>query len=756
MISIKDALDRALGSVRLGTVSNLVKISANWEQIVGRQLSGVCSPAYIWQKTLIVHVSDPAFITPIDYSRMAILEKTQKILGESNTVQSISVRYNEEKGRERFDKKPAPPPRANVPDEAGQALAAIGDPTVKSALESLISAGIGRGRKILALALVVGISSCATGGNGTDLQAADSHSKAGKKPAALRKEKMETAGDVAQKAAADREAYFYFIRAQMLIHQNRLAEAMADLREILDIDPYFVEAYVEIGKLSLALGKTGEAVEIAQKGLSIKPDNVELNALLGAIYHNSKDLKRAEGHLKKALAIDPSREDARLNLAFNYLDQKQAEDAERELLEALRRNPSSGTAMIYLAKTYVDMKSYYKAEEFLTRYITDFPENPQGYGALGWVYALQSKYDLAIDVYKKCLEIYPHDEEMQQRLANTYLLKKSYGEALDVYKEIEKDAPSDAGDLNYKIGLLYFQQGDYRQALEKLQLVRLKDPTNKTAPLYIAKIDEELGLFQEAVNEWEGIAQAAQSDKDRVEIFVKIAGIYEKMKNLDKAEESVRNAMALKSDDPELFYILGLLYGKKEQYEEAEKSVQHAISLDPTRADFVFYLGVVYEKTGDVDKCVKMMKRAVEINPKLADALNYIGYLYAEQNRDLSEATNYISKAMEIDPDNGYYEDSLAWVYYKQKNYPLALETILKAVSHLKEKDATIYAHLGDIHSAMGDWAKAADAYEVSVTLKEDSEVSRKLETAKNLADPGRAAKINKLIREKREGAEKP
>lgn len=752
MISIKDALDGALGSARLGTVSNLLKIRSNWGQIVGEQLCGVCSPVYIWQKTLIIHVSDPAFMTPLDYSRLAILAKTQKILGENNTVQNISVRYNEDKAREKLEKKPADTTGDGDPTDAGPALDSIGDSSLKGALESMIRAATERGRRILAMSLLVGMAaSCVTTAKPNDLRTSDAV-KSSKKPASKNERKL-TAEDVARKAALDRDAYFYFIRAQMMIHENKLTEALADLKVIMEFDPYFVEAYVEIAKLSLALGKTGDAMETAQKGLSISPDNAELNCLLGNIYHNSKEFKRAEEHLKRGLAADPTREDARLNLAFNYQELKQPEKAEAELLEVLKHNPQSGTAMIYLAKTYVDMKAYYKAENFLTGYITNFPEVPQGYAALGWVYAVQMKYDMAIDVYKKCLELFPHDEETQQRLANIYLLKKSYGDALEVYKEIEKDAPSDSADLNLKMGLLYFQQGEYRHALEKFQLVRIKDPANKTISLYVAKIDEELGLFQEAINEWESLVAGQQTDKDKAEIYVKIAGLHEKMKNFEKAEESVRTAMTFKKDDPDLFYILGLINDKKGNYKEAEANVQQATRLAPTKADFVFYLGVIYEKLGDKKKCVDTMKRSLTLNPKLADALNYIGYLYAEQGTNLAEATQYIKKAMEIDPNNGYYEDSMAWVYYRQKKYPLALETILKSVSHLKERDATIYAHLGEIQAALGEWQQAADAYAISVELKEDPDISRKLENARNLADPERITKINKAIRDKREGA---
>ncbi len=757
MILIKDALEGALGSVRLGTVASLVRITSNWERIVGPQLSGVCCPAYIWQKTLIVHVDDPAFLAPLDYSRMTILEKTKGVLGDETTVQSISVRYNEEKAVKKFGQKGrVPAPAAAVSEQVVEPLSAIKDPSLKSALESLFKASLGAGKKLAVVAVVAGMAaSCATAGKmpGSRLNAAQqgAPSTTDEKKAA----NAETDEDVAKRAAKEKDAYFYFLRAQMSIHENHFSEAMTDLRAILELDPRFIEAYVEMTKLSLALGKVDDAVETAQKGLAISPDNPVLNSLLGVIYHSSKDYTRAEDFLKKSLAADPSREDVRLNLAFDYLEQKKYDVAESELLEILKKNPASNIAMIYLAKAYVDSKAYYKAEEFLTRYTMEFPDVPQGYGALGWVYSVQGKYDLAVDVYKKYIEKYPHDGEMQQHLANVYLLKKSYGEALDIYKDIEKEAPG-AADLEYKMGVIYFQQGELRDALEKFQLVRLSQPGNKTVPYYIARIDEELGMYKEALGEWELMLKGAENDKERAEIYVKTAGVYEKMKDLDKAEESVVSAIKLRKDDPELYYILGVVYGKKERYDAAADNVRQAIRMDPKREEFIFYLGVIYEKTKDYDKCLEEMKRVLEINPKHADALNYIGFLYADRNENLAQALAYVNKAMALDPDNGYYEDSLAWIYYRQKKYALALEEIQKSVGHLKEKDATIYDHMGDIQGALGNWQKAAEAYSTSVESKQDPEVSRKLSAATKQAGLTKHEKITDGTHENGEKASPP
>ena len=61
--------------------------------------------------------------------------------------------------------------------------------------------------------------------------------------------------------------------------------------------------------------------------------------------------------------------------------------------------------------------------------------------------------------------------------------------------------------------------------------------------------------------------------------------------------------------------------------------------------------------------------RVILIDPKNAEAYNYAGYMFAEKGIRLDEAERLIQKALELEPENGYYIDSLGWAYYQQGRY---------------------------------------------------------------------------------------
>src|SRR5213078_3839669 len=81
----------------------------------------------------------------------------------------------------------------------------------------------------------------------------------------------------------------------------------------------------------------------------------------------------------------------------------------------------------------------------------------------------------------------------------------------------------------------------------------------------------------------------------------------------------------------------------------------------------------------------RAFERVIAIDPKHAEAYNYVGYMYAERGQNLDEAISLIGQALSLEPDNGYFIDSLGWAYYQQGKYPDALRELKRAVEKAKE-----------------------------------------------------------------------
>jgi tetratricopeptide (TPR) repeat protein len=121
--------------------------------------------------------------------------------------------------------------------------------------------------------------------------------------------------------------------------------------------------------------------------------------------------------------------------------------------------------------------------------------------------------------------------------------------------------------------------------------------------------------------------------------------------------------------------------------------------------------------------------------------LNYLGYMLADRGVKLDEALIMIKKAVDLDPANGAYLDSLGWAYFKLGKYELAEDNLSRAAQHMGT-DPTVQAHLGDLYQKTGrlklaaaHWDRAIQEWNKTVAAEVDTDemakVQKDLESAK-------------------------
>jgi tetratricopeptide (TPR) repeat protein len=136
-----------------------------------------------------------------------------------------------------------------------------------------------------------------------------------------------------------------------------------------------------------------------------------------------------------------------------------------------------------------------------------------------------------------------------------------------------------------------------------------------------------------------------------------------------------------------------------------------------------------------------MFRKVLSSDPNSAVTLNYLGYMLADRGTKLDEALAFIKKAVQLDPANGAYLDSLGWAYFKLGKYDAAEENLLKASQHIGT-DPTVQDHLGDLYQKTGrlklaaaHWERAIDEWNKTIPAEVDQDnmtkVAKKLESAK-------------------------
>jgi Tfp pilus assembly protein PilF len=208
----------------------------------------------------------------------------------------------------------------------------------------------------------------------------------------------------------------------------------------------------------------------------------------------------------------------------------------------------------------------------------------------------------------------------------------------------------------------------------------------------------------------------------------------------DEAVKLLEPGLNGSKEDRDIYLDLSQVYERGRRYSDAEQAARKAESFatDPQDNETAWLmLGAVYERQKQYDKAEEEFKKVLDVNPKNAQVLNYYGYMLADRGVRLDEAHDLIRRAVDMEPLNGAYLDSLGWVYFKQNKLEEAESMLRKAVEH-EPHDPTIRSHLGDVYAKQGHMDQAAAEWEKSLnewrrSLPADLESDKVAEVEKKL-----------------------
>jgi Flp pilus assembly protein TadD len=112
--------------------------------------------------------------------------------------------------------------------------------------------------------------------------------------------------------------------------------------------------------------------------------------------------------------------------------------------------------------------------------------------------------------------------------------------------------------------------------------------------------------------------------------------------------------------------------------------------------------------------------------------------MMADKGRQLPEALKMIQKAVEEEPMNGAYLDSLGWAYFKMGDNELAEENLRQAVAR-DQADPTVHEHMGELYEKTGRIRQAAEQWKLSLTQYAKSAAAD--------VDPAAVAKVQKKLK---------
>ena len=105
----------------------------------------------------------------------------------------------------------------------------------------------------------------------------------------------------------------------------------------------------------------------------------------------------------------------------------------------------------------------------------------------------------------------------------------------------------------------------------------------------------------------------------------------------------------------------------------------------------------------------------LESDPRDVNAANYLGYMWADAGINLDESFALINQAVEADPENPAYLDSLGWAAFKLGRLEEAQRWLRRAIELGGSRDGTVLAHLGEVLLSLGQKDEARELLQASL-----------------------------------------
>jgi len=570
-------------------------------------------------------------------------------------------------------------------------------------------------------------------------------------------------------------AYLTSGLAELYAKTGRIRDAVIEAQDIIKKSPNNLEARRLLGRIYLRslgdmqAGSGSEsvlklAIEQYEQIVRLQPDSMDDHLLLGRLYRLNNDLQKAESEFKTAVKLQPDSEEAVTTLAYLYNELGDTARA-AQVLSSVPGAERSAKLYSALGYTYEQQKQYKEAIEAyrhaiemdrdnldairglaqnllndgqadaaLDQYkvIADAnPEDAQTYVRIAEIYRKQGKFDLALDNLKKAGSMVQDSVEVPYNIAAIYQAQGRYDEAIpimvDLLKKSEKaDGKYSNGERSNRavflerLGSIYREQGNNASANETFRQIVALGGDDNIERGYQQIID----TWREA-KEWQKALDTAKEAVKKLptpQLKMVLAAQEADTGDADKALKEVRALLKgdanSNSEDREIYIRLAEMNTRLRRFPDAEQALDKAEQLSTKsedKRDIWFLRGATFEREKHFAEAEEQFQKVLASDPENAAALNYLGYMLADQNVKLEEAFGYIKRAVDLDPTNGAYLDSLGWAYFRLGKYELAEDNLLKASQKINT-DPTVHDHLGDLYQKTGRLKLAATNWERALT----------------------------------------
>lgn len=526
--------------------------------------------------------------------------------------------------------------------------------------------------------------------------------------------------DTQQNPASREKALQHFIDASLFEMRGDYAKAILEYQDALRYEKDHA-IYFALTKCYSALNKHSLAIEAGAQAVRLAPDNLDYRRILADAYIAAHELDAAAFQYEEIVKRDSTSIESWYALA--RLSQTRKPLRAVEVYQSiLRRFGHEWDVLLQLAELYNSMGEHRKSAEALQDMLRIDPSNQELRKTIAQTWVRAGEPDTALAVLNALLLLNPNNVEYLSETAGIYLQKKEYGRAAELFDPIlQRDSIN--LDTKLRIGELYFTQintdsGLTPVARRMFESIIAHHPEDWRAFWFLGAIGAVTGDDSLAVANFRVVTNLATWNADG---WVYLSSIFMENNEYEEMVTVLESALRVLPDDFRVNFFLGVAYARLNRISDAIRILENARLLNPTDVNAIIQLALAYDGLERHEESDRLYEEVLTIEPDNHLALNNYSYSLAERNIQIQRALAMAGKAVEAQPENASYLDTIGWIYFRLGKYEKAEEYLKKAIGK-GSPSAVLYEHLGDVYFMMNERVRALEHWNAALRLDETNE----------------------------------
>lgn len=434
------------------------------------------------------------------------------------------------------------------------------------------------------------------------------------------------------------------LRVVSLEHTGgRRAEAHSQLDTLIAANPQHVPAQLLKARFLLDEGRATEALPVAQRVISRRPEDAVAQYTLGLIYRALGNDQAATDAFTEALKANPNAADAQVELADLRLRAGRVDDAVSLAGTAAAARPSDREAQLILVRSLIAKGDGPRATAAAEALVSAHGNWPPAHVAYGLVNLRRRNFAVAEQSFLRALAAEPDAVDALQGLVSVKVATGRMSEGRDVLLQAVKRRPRSAD---------------------------------------VAVLVAELDLAERRMSAAEqGFLHALELEPTHLNAFSRLAQLYSSQRRLDEAQTKYEEIARNVPHHVIAHTMVGLLLQLKGRADEARTRYEKVLEIAPRSAVAANNLAWLLADQGvELDRALELAQTATRELPDSIEVADTLGWVHLKAQRS-SQAITAFTRATAKEPQNPTYQYHLGLAYLQAYDWlraRTALETALQ------------------------------------------------------------------------------